>query len=341
MAGVTVFADKRSRDVAADPGAERAAREAFSELARVEVKAARALATIERKRSYLLSKFASVFAWARSVGYGPSQTYRLLALGRSLIAAPELEPKVRRGEVAAESAISVGKVLAEPALELGAPERAPERAAWLERAETVAPASFRDCAERAVEEARQGAPTQQMRVWLTKDASAGFDRAQLLMSVGQRRMKSQGETLGLMTDYWLAQNDPRLVPIPKRRRGRTGRGEKTRYIPRDVKATVERRSGGKCEVCLERRATEKIHLVVPHAVGGSREADNIADGCCDCHVLVDAKVFVFAGFGEDGSPRLVLGPGRLPGGGRSGEDLVRERAPPYRCRKIAAWAPAE
>jgi len=140
-------------------------------------------------------------------------------------------------------------VLAEPALELAAPERA----AWLEQAETVAPASFRDAAERAVEEARQGAPTLPMRFWVTKDASAGFDRAQQLLSIGQRRLKSQGETLDLLTNYWLAQNDPRLVPIPKRRRGRTGRGEKTRYIPRDVKATVERRSGGKCEVCLEQR----------------------------------------------------------------------------------------
>ena len=332
MDGTRICADKRSREVAAAPLAERAAREAFCELARVEVKAARALATIERKRSYLLSNFASVLAWARSVGYGPAQAHRLLALGRSLTAAPELEAKVRGGQVAAESAISVGRVLAEPALELGAPEKAAEREAWVERAEAVPPSPFRDAAERAVEEARQGAPTLPMRFLVTKAVKDGFHRARLLMSGGKRHPLTEGETFGLLTQFWLAANDPRLVPLPKRRRGVTGRGEATRHVPQSVKAIVERRSGGKCEICHERRAQEKVHLSVPHAKGGSREADNLADACRSCHVLLDGGVLVFAGFGSRGQPRFRMDASRLPGGGSGtqGEELVRERAPPYR-----------
>ncbi|MHC4958819.1 MAG: HNH endonuclease [Planctomycetota bacterium] len=317
----TVSVDRRSREVRAAPKAERAARHAFAELARAEVRAARALATIEQRRSYVLSGHASVMGWAQAAGLGPQQARRLLALARSLRAAPELGAKVFRGRIPAESVVSIGRVLTEPTLDL-APS---QQAAWIGKAETVAPAHLRDAAERTVEEARQGAPTLPLRFMVTKDTKDGFHRARLLMARGEARTPTEGEALGNLVTEFLARNDPRARELPRRRRGPTGEGERDRYLPRRVKAIVERRSGGTCEVCRTRRAREKIHLRVPHAKGGSREADNIADACRDCHVLVDAGVFVFSCFDEtDGRPRFQRGAGQPPG-------AIRERAPPYRA----------
>jgi len=72
-----------------------------------------------------------------------------------------------------------------------------------------------------------------------------------------------------------------------------------------------------------RRAVEKIHIRVPHAKGGSREADNLADGCRECHFMVDADVLRFSHFDEQGRPQWTFHPGPLQ---QASE--VRERAPP-------------
>ena len=301
------------------PVAERQARDALRRLANAEVEAARALATIDRCRSYVRSGYPSIHAWAATAGCGPQQTNRLLALGRTLQHAPELGQQVKRGEVPPESAVSIGMVLLEPELTL----EAEQRRRWVAKARQVHPRVLRDQAEQTVEDARQGRPTRRMTFMATKEARDGFRRVRLLMSRGKPRKVSDGEALGCLARSWLERRDPLRKPLPERRSGAT-ESRPSRYVPRQVAAIVERRSGGLCEVCHERRAAHKIHFQVPHAKGGSREADNLADACTDCHVLVDARVFTFSHFDRAGKPRWRFHPARL----RAFES-VQETAPEY------------
>jgi hypothetical protein len=318
------YADKRSREVKPAPQAERAAQEAQRAIARHEHRAAKALAIIESRRAYIASGYTSAQAWAEANGYGDSQARRLLALGRALSAAPELERKMRSGTVPSDAVLAVGKVLCEPSLNLSAAERT----AWLKRACTQPPRQLREEATRAVEEARQGEATFPMRFLVTAAAKDGFRRSRLLMSKGQPRQISEGQTFGRLVQDWLAVHDPRLKPLPKRRSGPT-RGTRSRYRPKLVDAIVERRSGGTCEICGVRPAVEKIHIREPHAKGGSREVDNLADGCRECHVMVDADVFRFSQFDEQGRPQWTFHPGSL-----RQPSAVRERAPPrYAVRR--------
>ncbi len=85
---------------------------------------------------------------------------------------------------------------------------------------------------------------------------------------------------------------------------------------------------------------EFAHLK-PFAHGGSNEADNIADSCRDCHVLLDAGVFGFSHFDEAGCPVFVFDHTRFESSETAaheseadsktdGPSQVRERAPPYR-----------
>jgi len=314
-----VAADRRSREISPAPAAERAAREAHLEIARAEVKAAGALAKVERHRSYVRRGFASVHAWAADVGYGPQQTGRLLELGRTLVGAPELEPLVRAGSIPAESAISIGRVLSEPALALSATERA----AWLEKARTTPPRRLRQEAEKAIADARLGAPTIGMRFRVTRLTRDGFRRVRLLMSRGEQRFVSEGGALGRLVTEWLARTDPLLRPLPGRRSEPGGSGRSRHVSPR-VRALLQRRSLGLCEVCHARRAPQRIHVTTSHAQGGSQEIDNLAEACRDCHVLVDAGVFLFLRFDESGHPRWRLN------SALSREQFVevRERAPP-------------
>lgn len=315
-----VEADKRSRHVEPAPDAERAAREAHRALARAEAKAARALATIERCRSYLLQGLPSAQAWARKVGYGPLQVRRLMALGRTLIDEPDLEDKVARGDVPAETAAQIGRVMRDPKVELDEQQKAE----WKRKAENDDPNRVRDEAEQAVEDAHQGAPTLPLRFRVTKKTRDGFRRVRLLMADGQRVMPTDGEVLGRMVQDWLLRHDPRLKPLPKRRTRR-----RTRDVPKRVQAIVKRRSGGLCEICRHRRGRELVHLK-PFAEGGGNEADNLAHGCRDCHVLLDAGVFRFTHFDEAGRPVFGFDHERFETvSARDGASCVRERPPAY------------
>ncbi|MHC4550306.1 MAG: hypothetical protein ACYTEZ_16170 [Planctomycetota bacterium] len=318
-----VRADKRSRDVVASPQAEKTAKELQSLHAETEIKVAKALATLEKNHSYVLANHVSIRSWAEAHGYDPGETRRLLALGRALISHPDLDRKVRSGRVSRENAVIVGQVFSEPELKL----TAKERKAWMERASTTSSKVLRDQAERAIEKARQGAATIRMSFLVRKEARDSFRRVRQLMSKGRPRLITEGMAFGRLVKDWRAHNDPQLKPLPRRRSGPT-KGGGSRRRPRQVDALVERRSDGMCEFCRERRATHKIHLTVPHAKGGSREADNIGDACATCHVWVDAGVIVVTGFDEQGGLVWKLNPDRL-------RDQVCERGPGYAGFEIA------
>ena len=83
-----------------------------------------------------------------------------------------------------------------------------------------------------------------------------------------------------------------------------------------------------------RRAVEKFHIREPHAKGGSREPDNMADGCRECHFMVDARVFRFSHFDARGCPRFTFHPGPLRDRSEQPSE-VRERAPPRYAARAA------
>jgi hypothetical protein len=319
---VSFKVDKRSRDVIASPKAENAAIEAGSILGPNEIKAALGLATIEKNRSYILSRFVSAEAWAMAHAFEEQQAKRLLALGRVLLSNPDLRKRVCKGKVTRENAVTVGRALRE--LELTGAERRD----WCDKAETLCLKTLRDEVDQAVENAKQGKPTFPMRLRVTKDAKEGFHRARHLMSNGKRHMITEGQTFGRLVDYWRAHNDPLRMPKPKRRRGPT-KGTPDRYTPREVVFLVERRSKGWCEICGVRPAKHKIHLKTPHANGGGREVEDLGHGCPDCHFFVDLGVIVFEGFDDQGRllwrfnlDRLLRPPGEDP-------PQVREPQPGY------------
>ncbi|MHC4846927.1 MAG: HNH endonuclease [Planctomycetota bacterium] len=310
---VVVETDQRRCAVEPAPEAERVLRSQARRFASLEADLARALAEVENKRSYLLHGARSVQEWAEKQGYGPRQVRQLLDLGRALIASPRLEAKVRAGKVTAESAAQVGRVLADEAVQA-------EEAEWLRRAESMPPRQLKDAAVAAIEEAHQAESTIPLQLRVTRSARRGFQRARQLLSRGQRKLVTEGETFGVLVDDFLERQDPQRRPLPQRRAASARKG-RSRRIPARVVAELERRSGGRCEICRGRRAVEKMHLQVPHARGGTREVDNLADACHQCHLLADAGYYRFARFNGAGQPEWTAHPERI--------STVRERAPPF------------
>jgi len=319
-----VRTDRRSREVEPAPEAEVAARRGFLRLARASVETALALAEVERKRSYVRSGYASAHAFARAQGLGPREANRLFSLGRALQAAPELVKPVRSGRVPVESALAVGRVLRERTLSL----TPAARASWVAKAFGVAPRELRRQAEKAVEDARQGAPTLALTFQVTTQGRDAFQRSRRLMSRGQPRTLPEGEVLRRLSLSWLARHDPERRPLPARRRGPTA-GSRCRYVPRAVVAQLRRRSQGLCEICRVRRAQEMIHLHTRHADGGGRELEDLGEACWDCHVLADAGVFRFSHLDAEGRPHWTDGEGR---------EVREPPPPPYRARPFEPLA---
>jgi len=313
---VVVRADERRCEVEAAPEAERFVSEHARQFTALEADLARSFAEIETKRSYLVHGAPSLQAWAETRGYGPRQVRQLLALGRALVASPRLEERVRAGRVTTESAAEVGRLLADPAVRRGGVDEA----AWIRRAESLPPRALKDEVVAAIERANQGDSTVPIRLQVTRRARDDFRRARLIASRGRRRLLTEGTTFGIVVGAYLERHDPQRKPLPARRSESAGKG-RDRRIPARVRAQVERRSGGLCEICGVRRAVEKMHLRVPHARGGARQLDNLADACHQCHMLADAGYYTFSHFDAEKRPVWVAHAERL--------DAVRERAPPY------------
>ena len=308
--------DQRCCEIESAAEAEAVLRTKLGEFTRLEANLARAMAEVEKKRSYLLAGFRTVRQWAEAQGYGPRLVSQLLELGRSLLVSPRLEEKVLAGKVCPESAAHVGRVLRDKAVQ----KAGVDETEWLDRAESMPPRQLRDAAIAEIEEAHQQETTVAVHMRLTRTARKDLQKVRLLISRGRRVPATEGEAVGASARCYLEHHDPARKPLPARRSGTTASGPDRRIPPRVV-AQLERRSRGVCELCGERRATEKIHLHVPHAQGGSREVDNLAHACHQCHTLFDAGYFELRGRDPQGRPVWDVHPERL--------DELRERSPPY------------
>lgn len=313
--------DKRSRDFDDEPRSVRRVLSARLPAVRADVRTGLALFRVKSRRSYVRYGCKSVYEWAEAEGYGYQHARRLVALGRALTEVPGLLRLVRWGKVPPESAVWVACLFREPALDL----TDGQKARVLEEAAALSSREFRDLAEKAIEDARQGEPTLAMRFLVTRETRKGFRKVKRILGKGKDRLPSDGQVLGRLVRDFLARHDPAQAP-PPREPARTADRKRSRYRTRRATHEVEARSGGTCEICGERRARHMIHLV-PYGRGGGQEARNTAHACAECHFWYDLGVWRFAGFGEDGRPRFEFRPEKLPD--RDGDDpVVRERAPP-------------
>lgn len=330
-----IHTDKRSRDVDPAHVAKGVFRETFVRARSDEVDLALALLRIADTRGHVFEGKKSVHAWALELGCGPGQARRLLALGKALALAPQLAEKVRSGQVCAESAVCIGRLFGEKKLDLDAAAQAE----WLERAESMDPAEFRDAVGKAIDDARQNAPTHPLTMFVTRETREGFQRTRLIMSKGLAKKLTEGEVLGHLVADWRCRNDPRVAPLPKR--GRKRGTERNRHRPAREQAKVERRSGHVCEACGVAPAAVFAHVGQPYAKGGPQTAKTLAHVCPDCHFFLDRGVWVFRGWTAEGKLLLAFDPVRLEPTEDDGEaSQVRERAPPYvvtpRVRSFAA-----
>jgi len=347
--------DKRTRDVDPSEVAKQVFRERFARARSDEVDLALALLQIDEKSGHVFDGIASVRKWALPYGCGPAQAGRLLALGRAIRLAPQLAEKVRSGEICSESAVQIGRLFGEEALDLDGEAKQE----WLEKAASMPPEAFREAVGKAIDDARQQAVTRPITLFVTRDTFNGFQRVRSILAKGRSKLPTEGEAFAHLVADWRRKNDPLVAPLPKK--GKRRSKGRTRHRTAREEARVARRSGGVCEICKVARATTYMHIH-PWVKGGGQTAEELVHGCGDCHFFLDRGVWVFLGWTAEGRARTAFNPDRLrpveeadepddaaaPGGAaegatdgppgdqggaddapRDGASDVRERAPPY------------
>ncbi len=318
-----ITADKRSIRARRHPTADDRIARRLRTLRDLQIRLARDLARVDADAHFVFSGCASVVEYARKLGFSTPEARMLTNLGKTLIAAPEAEARVRSGEVSVEAAALIGRVLAHPELRRAGDD-------WLTAAATDPLRVLRRRIRERFELHAQGElGVEEVSVFVTASVKDDFDRAREVASQKAGKPLTDGQTFTRVVGFYLQKNDPLRQKGGTRRLGDTGAMPRSRYIPAEVRRAVRDRSGGACEVpsCDRKIGLQFAHRT-PHRHGGGREVDDIGSLCTRHHVLYDAGRIPWPiAPAERGAAtdEEDLKHARANGGG-----VVRERAPPYR-----------
>lgn len=248
----------------------------------VELRAALALAAIDRDRAWSEVGCSSIGHFGERYGIAAERARVLAGAGRAVLELPHLEARLRGGHLSLEAAAVVGSVVSRP-------ELLEEGDDWVEWAERVPLKVLRRQVRRREEEARTGgAPVVPVQVFVREDARDDFARAREIASAKAARALTEGETFETVVDHYLDTFDPDRVAAGTRRVPDTAMVN-GRYVPMAVRREVDARQGHRCAVpyCDNTIFLEKAHIVA-HARGGDREADNLLLLCSWHHDELDA-----------------------------------------------------
>lgn len=248
----------------------------------LEIRAAIALAALDRDRAWSEVGCSSIGHFGERYGIAAERARVLAGAGRALLELPHLEARLRGGHLSLEAAAVVGSVVCRP-------ELLEEDDDWVEWAERVPLKVLRRQVRRREEEARTGgAPVVPVQVFVREDARDDFARAREIASAKAARALTEGETFETVVDHYLDTFDPDRVPAGTRRVPDTAMVN-GRYVPMAVRRELDARQGHRCAVpyCDHTIFLEKAHIVA-HARGGDREADNLLLLCSWHHEELDA-----------------------------------------------------
>lgn len=232
-------------------------------------------------------------------------TRMLLDFGKAMVAAPDIEARVRDGRMTVEAAGCVGEVLASPALLRAGDD-------WIRWAQTETTKVIRCRVQQRKEEARLGVePALAITVYVGSRARDDFAKVRTVASRRVGRAVTPGEAFEIANTHYLDTFDDDRVTPGDRRLPSTSL-VKGRYVPREVRREVFERQKGRCAVpfCGNEMFVEMAHLV-SHRSGGSREAENLLLLCSAHHTDFDEGWLTVEGTAA--SPRFF---------DRSGNDLA-------------------
>ena len=173
-------------------------------------------------------------------------------------------------------------------------------------ARTLSTRRLRHLVQHRRDETRAGEEVTLVTAYVTLPVKDDLDRAVVLTSRRAHMRLTLGQTLGMVVNDWLDDHDelrrtegtrrlPDTTTIPGGPAGPPGRS-----VPAEVNREVRRRSDDRCIVpfCDNGIWLHRSHRV-PHAEGGSREADGLDLLCGFHHALYEKGLLRITGPADD------------------------------------------
>jgi hypothetical protein len=280
------------------PEAQGKVRAHLSEDRRRRMELARYVATVEERLSFVADACTSIYEWLLRCGVSSREAVEIRDLGRALRVSPEVAVRVENGSMTIEAAGCVGRALSNPALQRPGDDWLALGTASAQNRDPIK--TIRRLLRKREEEAAQKKITVPITLEVTDEVRDVFERARILASRKANQTLTPGQTLGVVSTFYVQHNDPlevkpgtrRMGPVDVNPDGASG----SRTIPAEVMRLVRQRAGDRCEVpgCPNKIHLELCHLT-PHAEGGGREAWLLFLFCTGHHWMYDNGLIFFRG----------------------------------------------
>lgn len=252
---------------------------------RESLRLARLFHAVAAHHHYVYEGCPSLGAYAESIGFSAREGRLLAEVGKALAAEPRLEERILAGRISLDAAAVLGR------FHENAEELARSGEDWLDYAERWTARRLERELRKRMREAETGGPVSVLEAVLTATGREKFERARALACRKERRVLDEGQTVEVLSDHYLDSFDPLRKEPRKRRMADTsgGNGNGSRAIPAEAKRAVLARQGDRCaNPECDREIFLHFSHGVPHARGGSREAENLERLCYTCHRMRDA-----------------------------------------------------
>jgi len=284
----------------------------------LQLRAAGLLWEVERTAHYRTHGCSSVAQFGELLGRSATETRWLAAVGRLVEDEPAVGQEILAGGISIEAGAALLRARTHPALARSGID-------WLELAKRRSARQLRDLMDQVEREATSGQRVTHVTVLMTDSGKEDFAAARRLLSRKQKRVVESGETVELLSGYYLDREDPRRKKPAKRRMPPT-EGRPGRTVPAEVVRELLARHDGRCPVALcDHRIWMDMAHRIAHRHGGSREADNLTYPCRQHHGMLDSGLIRMAGSLE--RPVFFTADGRRVGERwRPGESTPERRA---------------
>lgn len=278
------------------------------------------LKEIESRRLYLARGFSSLFAFmTEELGYSEAAAQRRIAAMRLVKEIPEVEPKIKRGEISLSVASQVQTFLRKEKISRKEQKQAPIKPKEkLELIQSLAGTSARDCEKKLIKMNPQlNTPKEKTRPITEDKTLIQFTANKKLMDkihrlkalLSHKNPENSYELLfEQLTDLALEKLDPikrqqrrskrenAQAPRPGALKSPVGEGERTpnplptsevkRYIPQRVKDYIWTRDKGSCQYQDKKtgrlcgsKQYLEIDHIFPYSLGGPHRPDNLQLKC--------------------------------------------------------------
>ena len=203
----------------------------------LDLRAGRLFARIDAATHFAYRGCSTLGQFGEMRGYSAREARTLASAAKAVGLKPEMEERILSGALSVEAAAALHRLFENPSLVRDGED-------WIAWAQTWSARKLQREIRKRVCESGRGEPASVLEAVLTSSGRESFERARTLASRKEGRALTEGETVEVLSDHYLASFDFFRRTARARRAGPTDFVD-GRYVPAEVQRIVKARQGGR------------------------------------------------------------------------------------------------